>query len=812
MKVLKFGGTSVGSPETIKAIIDILKQRPNEPLTVVVSAFGGVTDRLIETSRMAAAGNTEYKQYLHELADRHHQAIKQLTSGTVHDKTMDTIDSMLTDLDDMLHGIYLVRELSLRSLDMLSGFGERLSSVIITAAFTDAGLQAKLVDSTRMIRTDNSFGSAKVNFKMTYGNISELQKETGVLVVPGFIASSTDGERTTLGRGGSDYTAAIFAAGLHAEVLEIWTDVDGVMTANPRVVPKAFPIDQLSYDEAMELSYFGAKVIYPPTIQPALGQNIPILIKNTFNPDAPGTFITAEPGNAEKPVKGITSINKIALLTVSGSSMIGMAGISMRLFGALGSNKISVILISQASSEHSITFAVSGAEAEPAKQILEAEFELEIQAGKINPVEVETQLAIMAIVGQNMKNTPGISGKLFSTLGSNGINVYAIAQGTSELNISFVVHSKDEAKALNLIHESFFLSNTKTVHLFLSGVGLVGGTLLGQLAKQHQHLADDLNLDLRVAGLSNSRKMAFNEDGIDLENWQDALEEATEKASPIEFANHIVDMNLRNSIFVDCTASADVAEVYGSLLDKSVSVVAANKIASSSDYAQYLDLKKTAAKRNVKYYFETNVGAGLPVLNTLNDLVRSGDKILSIEAVLSGTMNFICNNVAADMPLSDTVKAAKEQGYTEPDPRIDLSGKDVARKILILAREAGYVLEPDDVTVVPFLPDNVFQTDGMDAFWDALEDHNVEFEKFRKEGADKGMRLRLVAGFDGKKATVAMKWFDSAHPLYNLEGSDSIVLFHTERYKERPLVVKGAGAGAAVTAAGVFADIIRIVN
>lgn len=812
MKVMKFGGTSVGTPENILAIADILENRHEDAVAVVVSAFGGVTDRLIEISTTAAEGSLQYKVYFRELKDRHHHAIHELVKGDLRQQTQQRADELLAELEAMLQGIYLVKELSAKSLDFISGFGERLSAIIITAAFQQKGLQSKLIDSASLVKTDNRYGYARVQQKATYEGVSKLADETGVLVIPGFVGTAHDGSYTTLGRGGSDYTAAIFAAGLHAELLEIWTDVDGVLTANPRVVKKAFPIAQLSYDEAMEFSYFGAKVIYPPTIQPALSLHIPILIKNTFKPDAPGTYITSEPGESQMPVKGITSIDNIALLTVSGSGMVGIPGTSMRLFGALGRSNISVILISQASSEHSITFAVTGKEAAKAQLVLEEEFQFELQAGKIDPISVENNLAIMAVVGQNMKNTPGIAGKLFSALGANGINVLAIAQGTSELNISFVVRSRDEHKALNVIHESFFLSDTKTIHLFLVGVGLVGKTLLRQLEQQKEKLLEDLKLELRIVGLSNSRKMVFDTEGIHLNQWLEALENSSEIADPVAFADRIAEYNLRNSIFIDCTAHEVVAAVYDQLLENSISVVAANKIACSSSYEQYHFLKKTAAKRGVKFYFETNVGAGLPVLNTLNDLVKSGDKILQIDAVLSGTMNFIFNNVGADMPLSKTVKAAKEAGYTEPDPRIDLSGLDVARKILILAREAGYQLEPEDVEVQNFLPDRVFKTPDMERFWEELEMQDKEFEEFRSKIEAAGERLRLVASFDGQKATVSMKSYSQEHPLYNLEGSDSIVLFKTNRYKQQPLVIKGAGAGAEVTAAGVFADIIRIAN
>ncbi len=812
MKVLKFGGTSVGSTESIKQVIAIIKAEKQPAKTVVVvSAFGGVTDQLIEVSQLAELGAETYLDLLKGIEQRHVDAVKALIKAKNQKGLLSGFKAMFTELEDVLHGVFLLKELSAKSLDYVASFGERLSSLIITDAFIDAGVETQLADSRHLIRTDRNFNNARVNVKVTEENIKTyFKKNKALTVVPGFIASTDRGEVSTLGRGGSDYTAAIFAAALDAKVLEIWTDVDGVLTANPRVVRRAIPIPLLSYDEAMELSYFGAKVIYPPTIQPALDKGIPIVIKNTFNTAAPGTRITAEVPAGDAPVKGITSIGDISLLTISGSGMVGISGTSMRFFGALGRNKISVIMISQASSEHSITIAVTDKESVRAKEAIEEEFEYELQAGKIDPIAMEQQQSIVAIVGQNMRNTPGIAGKLFSVLGRNGINIRAIAQGTSELNISFVISKQDENKALNVIHESFFLSNTKVAHIFLVGVGLVGKTLVKQIQQQQQYLKDKLGLELRLAAVSNSRKMAFNAEGIAWEDVATVLEKSKQKADIDKFAKEVVALNLRNSIFVDCTADPVVGTSYKAFLDHSIAVVTPNKFAASGPYALYNELNRIAQKRGARWLYETNVGAGLPVLSTLSDLVKSGDQIHSIEAVLSGTMNFIFNTVSAKMPFSKTVQEAKVQGYTEPDPRIDLSGKDVARKILILAREAGFMLEFEEVEIVNFLPGKVFKTKDIESLWAALEAYDAEFDVLRTRIEKEKKKLRLVASFDGKAAKVELREFTQDHPFYNLEGSDSIVLFYTARYPKNPLVVKGAGAGAEVTAAGVFADIIRL--
>ncbi|MDX2001008.1 MAG: bifunctional aspartate kinase/homoserine dehydrogenase I [Chitinophagales bacterium] len=808
MKVLKFGGTSVGSPQAIRSIISILKQVEYHQAVVVVSAFGGVTDQLLEISRQAANGNELYLEKLGKIESRHFEAITELISPLNQSEVAAQTKMRFNELEDLLKGVFLLRELSPKSIDTISGYGEILSAYIIHKAFQEAGLQNRLVDAREAIVTDRSFNNAKVNFDETNAKLKSSFAAGGLYVMAGFIARATTGEVTTLGRGGSDYTAAIVAAAIDASVLEIWTDVDGVLTANPKVVKKAIPISRLSYEEAMELSYFGAKVIYPPTIQPAFAKQIPLWIKNTFNPTYPGTLITnSTDGGSDIPIKGITSIPNICLLTLSGSGMVGIPGTSARLFAALANNGISVVLISQSSSEHTISLAISEKESEKAIASIRNAFQLEMAAGLIDPLRVDSSLSIVAIVGHNMKNAPGIAGSLFSALGKNGINIVAIAQGTSELNISFVIKREDEAKALNVVHEAFFLSDTKSVHLFLMGLGTVGSTLLKQLHQQQVFLGEHLSLDIKLAGISNSKKMVFDEEGIG-SDWQERLQQGQE-AALAAFVKEVIHKNYRNSVFIDCTASNEVSDTYLQLLSHNISVVTPNKVAASSSYAHYAQLNATARKRGVRFLYETNVGAGLPVLSTLNDLIKSGDRVLQIEAALSGTMNYIFNHVNKDTPFSKTVWDAKALGYTEPDPRIDLSGKDVARKILILAREAGYSLEMEDVSIESFLPQNIFEGDEA-MFWSRLEQFDQIFEEQRIKVAAEGKQFRLMARFANGKATVALKSVSVEHPAYFLQGSDSIVLFTTERYAQQPLVVKGAGAGAEVTAAGVFADVIRI--
>ncbi|MDB5262096.1 MAG: thrA [Adhaeribacter sp.] len=814
MVVLKFGGSSVRTPENILKVLDIVRSHASiKQLAVVVSAFGGLTDHLLHTSRLAERGDDTFKQELIKIEDRHLAAIKDLIHAKRQSSIVANVKFILNELEDIMQGVFLVKELSPKTLDFILSFGERLSSYIIAEAFKENGLPAEAVDYRNFIITDNNFGNAKVNFQLTNQNIKNyLADNENLLVIPGFVGTTEHGLTSTLGRGGSDYTAAIIAAAIEASGLEIWTDVSGMMTADPRRVKNAIPIEEMSYEEALELSYFGAKIIYPPTIQPALSRRIPIRLKNTFDPDAYGTLITQNPRPSEAPVKGISSIEQIALLTISGSGMVGASGVAMRFFGALARKNVNVILITQASSEHSISVGINQKDATRAQQAVETEFGLEIQAGIIDQVQIESNLAIVALVGSNMRNTPGIAGKLFSALGRNGINITAIAQGTSELNISCVIQKKDEEKALNTLHESFFLSETKTLHLFVVGTGTVGATLMNQISGQAATLYKGHNIALKLIGLSNSKTAVFNEAGIPLESSKEALQHSTQPSTIDTFVDKILELNLPNAIFVDCTASAEVASVYKTLLDKSISIVTPNKIAASGSYHTYKELKTLAAKRGVKYLFETNVGAGLPIISTLNDLIRSGDTVLKIEGIFSGTMNYLFNTVSADKKLSTVVQEAMDLGYAEPDPRIDLSGKDVARKILILARETGENLELEDVAIKPFLPANCLQDGPMDEFWQNLRDYEEVFEVQRAELESQGKGYRLIASWEEGKARIELREIEKGHPFYAVSGSDNIILFTTERYKAQPLIVKGSGAGAEVTAAGVFADIIRIAN
>ncbi|GEO07089.1 bifunctional aspartate kinase/homoserine dehydrogenase I [Adhaeribacter aerolatus] len=814
MVVLKFGGSSVSTPENILKVLDIVRSHASiKQLAVVVSAFGGLTDHLLHTSRLAERGDDSFKQELVKIEDRHLAAIKDLIHAKRQSSIVANVKFILNELEDIMQGVFLVKELSPKTLDFILSFGERLSSYIIAEAFKENGLPAAAVDYRNFIITDSNFGNARVNFELTNQNIQKyFAGNENLLVIPGFVGTTEHGTTTTLGRGGSDYTAAIIAAAIEASGLEIWTDVSGMMTADPRRVKNAIPIEEMSYEEALELSYFGAKIIYPPTIQPALSRHIPIRLKNTFAPEAFGTLITHSPRPSEAPVKGISSIEQISLLTISGSGMVGASGVAMRFFGALGRKGVNVILITQASSEHSISIGINQKDATRAQQTVEEEFRLEMQAGIVDKVQIENNLAIVALVGSNMRNTPGIAGKLFSALGRNGINISAIAQGTSELNISCVIQKKDEEKALNTLHESFFLSETKTLHLFVVGTGTVGATLMDQISGQAANLYKGHNIALKLIGLSNSKTAIFNEAGIPLDSCKEALQNSTQPSNIETFVDKILELNLPNAIFVDCTASAEVASVYNTLLDKSISVVTPNKIAASGNYHTYKELKTLAAKRGVKFLFETNVGAGLPIISTLNDLIRSGDTVLKIEGIFSGTMNYLFNTVSADKKLSTVVQEAMDLGYAEPDPRIDLSGKDVARKILILARETGENLELEDVAIKPFLPANCLQDGPMDEFWQNLRDYENTFETQRAELENQGKGYRLIAAWEEGKARVELREIEKGHPFYSVSGSDNIILFTTERYKVQPLIVKGSGAGAEVTAAGVFADIIRIAS
>lgn len=808
MKVLKFGGSSVANSERIREVKKIALSE-SIPLVVVVSAFRGVTDTLKSLSESAASHDPGYRARLEDLINKHIAISNELLSGEKLDSTLSRVREIFNELSETLNGLFLLRELSRFSLDKALSAGERASSTIISAFFEPS----VLVDAREFIRTDDNFGNANVDFTVTNPLVrKKILRKNRLIVVPGFIAGTEAGETTTLGRGGSDYTAAIIAAAINADMLEIWTDTDGFMTADPRKVEKAYAIESLTYSEAIELSHFGAKVIYTPTLRPVYKKMIPVAIKNSYNPGARGTIISSKPSNGSRsPIKGISSIDHIDLITLQGPSMVGVSGISMRLFGSLARKNVSIILITQASSEYSITFAVNPPDSKLAVEAINQEFEREITFRKELKIVLEKDLSIIAIVGEKMKNTPGISAILFRSLGRNGINVIATAQGSSELNISVVIRNDRLRKALNVIHDGFFLSKYKELHLFIAGTGFVGSSLVKQLCKQQQTLLREYNLNVNLLGLINSRKMLLSGKAIPLEKCREALDADGEKSDINAFFEHFTKLNLRNSVFVDCTANAVVAQTYGRALENYVSVVTASKIACASDYSYYHMLKTMASDRGVRFMYETTVGAGLPVIKTINDLVVSGDKILKIEAVLSGTLNFVFNTIGPDMPLSRTIRMAKERGISEPDPRIDLSGIDVVRKILILSREAGYTLEMKDVSVENFLSADCFEGD-LDSFYEKVEKYDAGFEKQRLELVRLNKKWRFFATMENGKARVGLISVDSGHPTFDLEGSNNIVLLTTERYKELPMVIKGYGAGADVTAAGVFADIMRVVN
>ncbi len=810
MKVLKFGGTSVGSVKSILSLKQIVEnEAKKQPVVIVVSALGGITDKLIATSKLAVAGDEEWKTEFDAMVDRHHKMIDTIITDTkAREDLFIKVDALLDQLRSIYFGVFLIHDLSEKTSDAIVSYGERLSSLIVSTLVKGS----KWYDSREFIKTVDKNGKhvldAELTTELVVKTFSELPR---ISLVPGFISSDRDSkEITNLGRGGSDYTAAIIAAALNAEVLEIWTDVDGFMTADPKVIKTAYTINELSYIEAMELCNFGAKVIYPPTIYPVCVKNIPIRVKNTFNPESDGTIIKQKIENNLKPIKGISSISGTTLITVTGLSMVGVIGVNRRIFTALAQQGISVFLVSQASSENSTSIGVRDQDAEKAVNVLDNEFAKEIETGAMFPMHAESGLATIAIVGENMKHTPGIAGKLFGTLGRSGISVIACAQGASETNISFVIDGKYLRKSLNVLHDSFFLSEYKVLNLFICGVGTVGSKLIEQIRSQYEELKEHSRLKLNVVGIASSHNAIFCREGLDLDNYREQLQ-ASEPSSPEKLRDTILSMNIFNSVFVDCTASKDVALLYQSFLEHNVSVIAANKIAASSKYEDYLKLKTTAMMRGVKFRFETNVGAGLPIIGTINDLCNSGDKILRIEAVLSGTLNFIFNAISAEVPFSETVRLAKEQGYSEPDPRIDLSGTDVVRKLVILAREAGYRVEQEDVEKHLFVPEEYFQG-SLEDFWKNLPALDADFETRRKELEAEGKRWRFVATMDGGKVNVALKAVDRNHPFYNLEGSNNIVLLTTERYKEYPMQIQGYGAGASVTAAGVFANIMSIAN
>lgn len=810
MKVLKFGGTSVGSVKSILSLKHIVENEARrQPIVVVVSALGGITDKLLSTAQQAVSGNEAWKISFEEMVDRHHKMIDTIITNTIdREDLFNKVDALFEQLRSIYFGVYLIRDLSRKTQDAIVSYGERLSSNIVSSMVRGS----MWMDSREFIKTEFAHGKNTLDSVLTNKLVRDAFAELPrVTILPGFISCDRDtGETTNLGRGGSDYTAALVAAALNAEVLEIWTDVDGFMTADPKVIRSAYTIDELSYVEAMELCNFGAKVIYPPTIYPVCIKNIPIRVKNTFNPEGRGTIIKGKVENDSKAIRGISSIKGTTLITVSGLSMVGVIGVNRRIFTALADHGISVFLVSQASSENSTSIGVRDEDAAKAVSVLNKEFEAEIEDGAMFPMHAESELATIAVVGENMKHTPGIAGKLFGTLGRSGISVIACAQGASETNISFVINARYLRKSLNVIHDSFFLSEYNVLNLFICGVGTVGGKLIEQIRSQYEQLKEHNRLKLNVVGIASSKNAIFSRDGIDLANYRELLK-TSETSTPEKLRDSIIGMNIFNSVFVDCTASKDIAALYRSFLEHNVSVVAANKIAASSRYEDYAYLKDTAMRRGVKFLFETNVGAGLPVIGTINDLRNSGDKILKIEAVLSGTLNFIFNAISADMPFSETVRMAKEKGYSEPDPRLDLSGTDVIRKLVILTREAGYRVEQADVEKHLFVPDDYFQG-TLDEFWKRLPQLDADFERRRRLLEAEGKRWRFVATMDGGKTSVELKAVNSTHPFYNLEGSNNIILLTTERYKDYPMQIQGYGAGASVTAAGVFANIMSIAN
>ena len=814
MRVLKFGGTSVANADNIRLVIAIItKKAEKEPLAVVVSALSKVTDLLQLAAHKAANSDENFREIVLEIEKKHLDTLKQLIPVSEQSALLSHIKRIINHLETLLDGCFLLGELSPRTADTILSFGELLSSFIIAEALKQNLKSTNYKDSRELIKTNATFGKASVNFEVSNRLIQDYfaTNNSKVVLLPGFIGATEDGITTTLGRGGSDYSAAILASALATEELEIWTDVNGMYTANPKLVKQAQPIATISYQEAMELSHFGAKVLYPPTIQPVLRKNIPILIKNTFEPEAEGTFISNTIAANGSPVKGISHIDNITLITLEGSGMIGVAGSSKRLFEVLSNESINVIFITQASSEHSICIGILNSDAENAEIAINKAFEIEITQNKVEPCIVEKNLCIIALVGENMKNHQGLSGRMFSTLGKNNVNIRAIAQGASERNISVVINERDVKKALNTLHENFFEENTKQLNLFVMGVGNVGEKFMEQIHQQKKFLKENLKINLRVIAVSNSKKMHFDEEGMSLKEWSSLLANG-EPANPEAFISKVKELNLRNSIFVDITANESVSKLYEQFLRQNVAVVTCNKIACSSAYANYQNLKNLSRKYNAPFLFETNVGAGLPIIDTVKNLIASGDKVHKIQAVLSGSLNFIFNNFGPNYSFHDVVKEAGVQGFTEPDPKIDLSGVDVARKILILIRESGYQMEIEDIENLSFLPDECMKTNNNDDFFKSLLKNASHFEQLLKEANEKESRLKFVAQFENGKANVGLQFIAKDHPFYNLEGKDNIVLFYTDRYVDQPLLIKGAGAGAAVTASGIFADVIRIGN
>lgn len=812
MKIVKFGGSSVGSGQSIQNVLNILQNKyaSGEKFIVVSSAMSGVTNILTELAQIASEGK-DFKKGLIEIEQRHFTVIKEMITVKNQNPAFTQIKIFINEIEDLLQGVYSLRELSLQSKDLILSYGEKCSTFLLSQIAKQYFSESIYVDTSNLIKTDSNFGNARVHTPVTEHLLQEFYKEHShqILFFTGFIASNENNRITTLGRGGSDYTAAIIAAALDAEEIELWSDVDGMLTADPRVVKKAFSLSELSYTEAMELSYFGAKVIYPPAMIPAFRKKIPIVLKNTFNPSFKGTRIEEHTHKNVYPIRGISSIDEISLINITGSGMIGKIGFSGKLFSLLAREHINVILITQSSSEHSITFAIEPKDVHKAKQLFNSEFELELETNKLNPPIIEENLCVLAIVGENMKQTPGISGKLFQALGRNGINIHAIAQGSSEYNISVIIKRKNISKALNAVHDAFFTQLTKTLHVFSVGTGNIGATLLRQIDAQSDFLRENNGIEVKINGIANSRKMIIDEEGIDLTQWQERINKG-ETSNLDEFIQKIKLLNLSNCIFVDNTASPITGTYYKELFESNVSVVTCNKIANSSSYKDYKDLKDTARRRGVDFFYETNVGAGLPIIRTLKDLMTSGDRIIKIEAILSGTISYIFNNFRGNTSFYEVVKKAHELGYTEPDPREDLSGKDFMRKMMILARDAGYQIEEKDVELGAILPESCFKAPSIDDFYEELKKSDSYFNELKEKAENENKVLRYIGKLEDGKASVNLEFVDDSHPFYNLTGSDNIISFTTERYKFNPLVIKGPGAGAEVTAAGVFADLINV--
>jgi bifunctional aspartokinase / homoserine dehydrogenase 1 len=815
MKVLKFGGSSVGSPDRIKKIAQIIKEKKSESdtLIVVFSAFGGITDQLIHMGKQAASGDMDYKTGFNQLESRHLEAARELLTLQRQTDVLTQIKIQLNELDEILHGVFLVKELTPKTLDYIMSFGERLSAYIINEVFVDHGLDSEFVDARNIILTDDEFGRARIRYEETNKNIKSLLKNNHkVYTVTGFIGATRNKETTTIGRGGSDFTASIFGAILEVDEIEIWTDVNGVLTADPTKVPNAFSIKNLSYEEAMEMSHFGAKVIYPPTMQPALDKQIPIRVMNTLNPEFSGTLISHDSGSNKHLIKGLSTIDNICLMQIQGSGMIGVAGIAQRIFNALALKEINIILISQASSEHSICLAVMPEHATLAKKAVEHELRYEIRDKQVNEISIEKDLAILAVVGENMRKTRGIAGKVFGALGKNGVNIVAIAQGSSELNISMVINRHDEAKAVNTLHDAFFLSETKTIHLYLAGTGLIGREFIELIKREASRLAQKQRISIKIVAIANSRKMILNTQGIDLEKWSDQLDNAKVKSDIDILISKMVEFNLPNSVFVDCTANDTIPMRYLDILKSSISIATPNKIANSVSFEFYKKLRDTAQENNVKFLYETNVGAALPVINTIQDLVSSGDRVLRLEGILSGTLSYVFNSYDEKIPFSQVIKKAQQLGYTEPDPREDLKGMDVARKLLILLREAGYQYEPEDVEVEKIISDKVENAPSVEKAFEQLEKENDLYAEKLRIAKKKGKVLRYLAVFDGKNAKVGLESLPLDHPLAQLKGTENMIAIYSHHYGENPLIVRGPGAGKEVTASGVFADVLRIAN